>query len=339
MAHNASFAIATRDALLIVRPDSGWKSEVHLEGKAPESLAVDPRDPTRLYVGTWEYGLWRSLDAGHSWEPVGQGIPHDDITAVAVGLGDEAQPGTVYVGTEPSTISRSEDGGERWRELEAFLELPSASQWSFPPKPDTHHVRWIEVDPNEAGRLYVAVEAGALVRSSDGGETWQDRVEGGPFDTHTAATHRETPGLVVAAAGDGYYESHDGGESWSRPMDGLRHRYLVGVAIDPGDPETIVVSAASGPYAAYRPSSAEAYVYRKSADGGFELAMDRLPAADGTVASRFATPPGEPGVFYAANNHGLFRSQDGAATWEELPIEWPKGVFRGGVDALVAFSL
>ncbi len=338
MAHEASFAIATRNALLIARPGSGWKSEVHLEGRSPESLAVDPGDPTRLYVGTWGHGLWRSFDAGRTWEPVGEGIPHDDITAVAVDRSDPSRPGTVYVGTEPSSMSRSEDGGESWRELGAFLDLPSASQWSFPPKPDTHHVRWIETDPGAAGKLYVAIEAGALVRTLDGGDTWLDRVEDGPFDTHTAATHRRAPGLVVSAAGDGYYESRDGGESWSRPMDGLGHRYLVGVALDPGDPETVVVSAAAGPYVAYRPSSAEAYVYRKSAGGAFETAMKGLPGAAGTVASRFATVHDEPGVLFAVNNHGLFRSQDGGATWEDLPVEWPEAVFRGGVDGLVAFS-
>lgn len=339
MAQNPSFAIATQEALLVVRPASGWKSEVHLEGKSPESLAVDPGDPNRLYVGTLGHGLWRSLDAGRNWEPAGRGIPHEEITAVAVDHGDGASPGRVYVGTEPSTMSRSRDGGDSWRELEEFLELPSAREWSFPPRPDTHHVRWIEVDPNEAGRLYVAVEAGALVRSLDGGDTWGDRVEGGPFDTHTAATHREAPGLIVSAAGDGYYESHDNGESWARPMDGLRHRYLVGVAIDPGDPGTVVVSAASGPYAAYRPSSAEAYVYRKTAGGPFEPAMGGLPEAEGTVTSRFVTIPGESGIVYAANNHGLFRSQDGGATWEEIPVEWPEGVFRGGVDGFVGFSV
>ena len=238
----------------------------------------------------------------------------------------------------PSTLSRSDDGGETWRELSALLALPSASSWSFPPKPDTHHVRWIETDPNVDGRLYVAIEAGALVRSDDGGETWQDRVPGGPFDTHTAASHREAKDRLYSAAGDGYFESFDGGENWSRMMDGLQHRYLVGVAVDPADPDTVVVSASAGPYVAYRPGNAEAYVYRKSARRPFELAMEGLPGASGTVASRLATHPGEPGVFYAANNHGLFRSQDGRMSWKALGITWPEGVFRHGVSALAAFT-
>ena len=329
-----SFAIATKGALLLVRQGN---VEQHLQGLAPESISLDETDPTRQYVGTSGNGLWRSSDTGRSWEPAGAGIPHSEITAVAVERAGDARPGVVYAGTEPSTLSRSDDGGETWRELTALMDLPSATSWSFPPKPETHHVRWIEVDPTVEGRLYVAIEAGALVRSTDGGDTWQDRVSGGPIDTHTAATHPAASGRLYSAAGDGYFESDDGGDRWSRPMDGLQHGYLVGVAVDPGDPDTVVVSGASGPYLAYRPSNAEAYMYRRVGGRPFELAMEGLPNGRGTVASRLATHADEPGVFYAANNHGLFRSKDGGVSWKALEIAWPDGVFRRGVDALIAF--
>lgn len=333
-----SFAIATREALLLVRPGSTWTVDRHLEDQQPESIGTAPDDPTRLYVGTWGNGLWRSEDSGRSWHPSGVGIPHSEITAVAVERTGNSLPRIVYAGTEPSTLSRSEDGGESWRELVGLLELPSSSGWSFPPKPETHHVRWVEPDPNVPDKLYVAIEAGALVRTLDKGETWLDRVQGGPIDTHTAASHREAPGRLYSAAGDGYFESDDAGESWSRLKDGLRHGYMVGVAVDPGDPDIVVVSGASGPYVSYRPSDAEAYVYRKAAGQPFELAMDGLPDGKGTVASRFATHPSEPGVFYAANNLGLFRSNDSGQTWEALEIEWPEGAFAAGVKALATFT-
>jgi hypothetical protein len=333
-----AFGIVTKEALLILRPGTKWEVEAHLEGQEPESIAVDPGDPTRIYVGTWGNGLWRSWDGGRSWEPAGEGIPHDEISAVAVSYGKGSQIGVIYAGTEPSTLSRSEDGGDTWRHLDTLLDLPSSSGWSFPPKPETHHVRWIEPDPNEFDKLYVAIEAGALVQSQDRGESWTDRVRGGPIDTHTASTHRLAQGRIYSSAGDGYFESDDGGESWSRLMDGLRHRYLVGMAVDPGDPETVVVSAASGPYLSYRPSNAEAYVYRKTRGEPFELAMEGLPEGIGTVASRLATHPEAPGVFFAANNHGMFHSEDAGRTWEVLEIKWPEGMFRRGVDALAVFG-
>ena len=330
-----SFAIATRNALLVVRHGT---VEQHLKGLAPVSISIDETDPARLYVGTWANGLWRSTDLSRTWEPAGAGIPHAEITAVAVERAADSYTGVVYAGTDPSTLSRSEDGGETWHELTALTELPSATSWSFPPKPETHHVRWIEVHPTLEGRLYVAIEAGALVRSTDGGETWQDRVQGGPIDTHTAATHLAASGRLYSAAGDGYFESDDGGESWSRPMDGLQHGYLVGVAVDPGDPETVLVSGASGPYLAYRPSNAEAYIYRRIGGRPFELAIEGLANGRGTVASRLATHADEPGVIYAVNNHGLFRSKNGGMSWKAQEIAWPDGVFRHGVDALVAFA-
>jgi photosystem II stability/assembly factor-like uncharacterized protein len=242
--------------------------------------------------------------------------------------------GVVYAGTEPSAVFRSVDGGESWVDLAGLRALPSADTWSFPPRPDTHHVRWIEADVSAANRVFVAIEAGALVRTLDGGRTWRDRVRGGPYDTHTAATHPLAPGRIYSAAGDGYFESTDAGDSWRSPQDGLKHRYLVGVAVDPADPDTVTVSATEGPWFAYGPRSAETYIYRKTGLDRWEQAMSGLPEAKGTTASRFATHAGEPGVIYAANNRGLFRSDDAGRSWKFLDIPWPEPGLADGVAAL-----
>jgi photosystem II stability/assembly factor-like uncharacterized protein len=330
-----TFVVATARALLIARHASQWSVEEHLNERSPECVAVDPHHPARVYCGTWGTGVWRSDDAGRTWERVGAGIPHAEITAVAVSTAERANGfGVVYVGTEPSAVFCSADGGEAWSELSGLRALPSARTWSFPPRPHTHHVRWIEIDPVASGRMFVAIEAGALVRTLDGGRSWMDRVPGGPYDTHTAATHRLVPGRVYSAAGDGYFESVDAGGTWMQQDDGLRHRYLVGVAVDPADPDAIVVSAAAGPWVAYSPQNAEASVYRKTAGHSFEPAMQGLPDARGTTASRFATHPEERGVIHAANNHGLFRSADAGRTWKAVEIPWPQRAFTQGVEAL-----
>ena len=104
-----------------------------------------------------------------------------------------------------------------------------------------------------ANRVFVAIEAGALVRTFDGGRIWPDRVRGGPYDTHTALTPPLAPGRIYSAAGDGYFESTDAADSWSSPEEGLKHRYLVGVAVDPADPDTVIVSATDDPGSAYSP--------------------------------------------------------------------------------------
>ena len=330
-----SVIVATRAAVLIARRASTWTVEEHLGGRSPNCVALDPRDPTRVYCGTAKAGLFRSRDSGRNWEPVGPGIDHPMVTAVSVGHAEQAGGfGVVYAGTEPSAVFRSDTGGDSWVELSGLRALPSAGTWSFPPRPHTHHVRWIEADVSVADRVFVAIEAGALVRTFDGGRTWRDRVRGGPHDTHTAVTHALAPGRIYSAAGDGYFESTDAGESWRSPDDGLNHHYLVGVAVDPADPDTVIVSATDGPGSAYRPRLAEAYIYRKAGLKGWEQAMSGLPEARGTTVSLFATHAGEPGVIYAANSRGLFRSDDAGRNWKPLGLPWPESGLAEGVHAL-----
>ena len=109
---------------------------------------------------------------------------------------------------------------------QTWTTLPSSSEWSFPPRPETHHVRWIACHPLEPERLWVAIEAGALVSTIDGGRTWRDRVPGGPWDTHELAIHRKAPDTLRVSAGDGYYESYDAGATWHSPQRRSRGRLL-----------------------------------------------------------------------------------------------------------------
>src|SRR5258708_12602578 len=74
--------VVTRAALLIARHASSWTIDEHLSGRSPDCVAVDPRDPMRVYCGTAGGGLFRSHDSGRTWGPVGPGIEHGTITAV-----------------------------------------------------------------------------------------------------------------------------------------------------------------------------------------------------------------------------------------------------------------
>lgn len=333
--------VALHDRLVVARQDRSWHVDEHLRGMAPECVAVDPTDAATFYVGTFGHGLWRGRDGGRSWEVVA-GMPEPRITAIAaesVGPAAPVEPAGseqrawFYAGTEPSRFYRSH-GGSRWEAMTAFASLPSAPTWSFPPRPSTHHVRWIQPDPVELGRVYAAIEAGALVRGADHGAAWEDRAPDGPYDTHTLATHANALGRLYSAAGDGYFESADGGRTWRRDMRGLRHGYLVGVAVDAADPDIVVVSASSGPRSAYTPPAVEAYVYRKADGGAWEVVTDGLPAPKGTTASRFARATGGPAI-YAANNRGVFRSADGGRRWEIADLPWKREYESLSVDALV----
>src|SRR4029079_7681208 len=144
----------------------------------PTCIAADPFVSGRAWCGTRRGGVFRSDDAGASWLAVG--LEGTSIMSIAVG---PAQRDLVWVGTEPSEVWKSENGGDAWQQTSRLETLPSSPEWSFPPQPDTHHVRWIACHPSDAQQLWVAIEAGALVSTRDGGRSWHDRVKGGPWDT------------------------------------------------------------------------------------------------------------------------------------------------------------
>lgn len=295
-----------------------------LDGHRPECVAaaVDATDaaaPERLFVGTFESGLQRSLDGGDTWERASD-IDEAAVMSLAVHPTD---PATLYAGTEPSAVYRTTDGGDSWTERPGLTDLPSEPEWSFPPRPHTHHVRWVEVDPYDAEHLYVGIEAGALVQSHDGGETWEDRVQGARRDTHSIETHPEAPGYAWVAAGDGFARTNDGGETWEYPQSGLDHRYCWSVAVDPADPQTVLLSSASGANAAHS-LPAESYLYRTRGDGWERLDDRGVPTGEGVLRAMLVAGD-DAGEFFLANNRGLYRTTDAGDSWTELDVSLPSG--------------
>jgi photosystem II stability/assembly factor-like uncharacterized protein len=332
--------IAMQDALVIADgQDERFDAHEALTGRVLQCLASDPHQASRIYCGTFGDGLWASDDGGASWRPL-RALTARQVTAVAVSATERHNGfGVVYVGTEPSAVFWSGDGGSTWHECPALTTLPSSATWSFPPRPQTHHVRWIGLDARLPGRLFVAIEAGALVRSVDGGRTWLDRAPNGPYDTHTLVTHTLAPGHLYSAAGDGYFESDDAGANWRQPQRGLEHRYLWSLAVDPHDPGVVIASAARSPHAAHDPRAADSAIYRRANGGEWEILRDGLPAAKGTTVGVITASAAESGVFYLVNNRGVYRSNDSGVSWHALAIPWPPRFHLQRAVAVVAGSL
>ena len=268
-------------------------------------------------------------DNGLTWSNIGKDVISSPyVMSVAVSpLNSGNTFNKVYAGTEPSALYTSNDGGDSWEMMKSLNDLPSSKSWILPPRPWTHHVRWIEPDSNNPDYVFAAIEAEALVQSHDGGNTWIDRnKEQGPYDTHTLATHSKAPKRLYSSAGDGYFESFDYGETWASPMEGLRHGYLFGIAVDSGNPYVVIVSASNGPSRSYVAENAEKFVYRKDAADSDEwkTVMNGLPKPTGSTIMIFASNVKAPGEFYALNNHGLFLSTNSGSSWKKLDTLWPK---------------
>ncbi|EMA19705.1 WD40/YVTN/BNR-like repeat-containing protein [Haloarcula argentinensis] len=299
---------ALGDRVLVGDSHSGWDGG--LLGHDIECIAAGASEPGRAFVGTSDAGLQRTTDGGATWETVLDA--GDRVMSVTVSQHDAD---VVWAGTEPSAVYRSADGGETWTERPGLTDLDSASRWAFPPRPHSHHVRWLALAPDDPERVYAAIEAGAFVHSPNGGETWVDHPDGARRDNHTLATHPDAPDRVYTAAGDGFALSTDRGATWTHPQEGLAHRYVWGLAVHPDDPDRVVVSAASGPRSAHS-TSGESYVYRWDGDR-WTQSMDGLPGPSGLARPVLAADPDD--GFLALTNHGLFQSKYGE-TWVR---RWP----------------
>jgi photosystem II stability/assembly factor-like uncharacterized protein len=229
-----------------------------LDELGPQCVDIDPTDPDRAFVGTFDNGLFRTRDGGRTWEGVGAGIDHPRVLSVTV-LPD----GVVLAGTEPSAIFRSDDDGASWRELTSFADVPSRETWFFPPRPWTHHVRWMAPHADNPDEMHVGIELGGVLRTRDGGRTFEDRHPDAVIDPHVVHAHAVSPRRIYAIGGDGVSFSTDGGDTWTRDADGMDRGYTWGLAVDPDDPDLWYVSSAPGPDRAHGGGDAQARLYRK----------------------------------------------------------------------------
>jgi photosystem II stability/assembly factor-like uncharacterized protein len=217
----------------------------------------------------------------------------------------------LYAGSEPSRLFVSRDGGA-WTELEALQRIPSRERWSFPPRPWTHHVRWIAPDPHRAERLLVGIELGGLMYSDDGGATFSDHRPGAKLDAHSLAWHPRVQDRAYQAAGDGAAWSRDGGRTWEAADAGRDLRYCWAVAVDPVDPERWYVSAASGPRAAHSGGNARGRLYRW--DGSWAA----LPLAPESMPYALAVSAGQ--LLAGMTDGRLLSSADHGESWAEIGV-------------------
>lgn len=288
-------------------------------------VAVDPHDPERWYVGTFDHGLFATSDGGASWQAPERGPDEQRVLSVSVSRSHrEGGTSVAYAGTEPSNLYRSEDGGRSWQLLPALRELPSEPNWSFPPRPWTHHVRTIALHPTDPDALTVGIELGGVMRSGDGGRSWLDHNPQAHSDAHLLLTHPAKPDRVYEAAGQGIALSDDRGDSWRRLEHGLDRHYAWAAAVDGADPDLWYVSVSRSPFAAHGDGDGQARLLRSEGDGWHpidgwadEPHLRRMPYAMATLPDRPRS------LLVALRGGALLFSEDAGESWSELPERLP----------------
>jgi photosystem II stability/assembly factor-like uncharacterized protein len=135
----------------VLRSDDGGGSWTDASAGLPQKVAtvvaVGPRDPHTVYVGTGQGaasgdGVWKSTDGGASWSRAGAGLAGKTVTALLA----TALPGRLYVALDGGQVFRSDDSGSSWRLWNTGLSTPVVSG--------------LVADPADPQRLYAVTENG-----------------------------------------------------------------------------------------------------------------------------------------------------------------------------------
>lgn len=285
------------------------------------AVAGVPTEPNMYYIGTPGGGIWKTDDAGQTWNPISDTVPVASIGAMAV---SESDPKLVFAGTGEQTqgngVYKSSDGGATW----ANIGLQQ-----------THVITGLIVDPKNPDLIVVSAQGDlasgdqrGIFRTTDGGKNWHKvlykdehtammDLEVAPDDPtilYTTTWVRQAPGLPAAERGQKppvqdaeIYRSTDEGATWTQvaakglPMEPLGR---IGVAVAPGsNGKTIFAIMTQG-------------LYRSDDAGETWVKSTTDPRILGSwYFSRVFVDPKNPKVIYVAQTT-MYRSVDGGKTFD-----------------------
>jgi photosystem II stability/assembly factor-like uncharacterized protein len=251
----------------IYKTTDGGKTWTHLglrDGEQIPALAIDPRDPKRIFAAVLghpygpseERGLFRSTDGGESWQ---KAIYKDENTGASDVEIDPSNPDVIYasmwevregpwednneVNGSGGGLFKSTDGGNTWRQLTNGL-----------PK-DLSQI-YIAVAPSDPRRLYatLGMASGALAvyRSDDAGENWykatddprpSGRIGGGDLPIPRVDSKNAD---VVYSASTVTMKSIDGGKTWFGFRGAPGGDDYQNLWINPNDPNIILLVSDQG---------------------------------------------------------------------------------------------
>ena len=272
------------------------------------TLRFEPGSSRHLWAAT-EKGLFRSTDAGASWQRADRDSGRYLVQAVAFDPSDTQQ---MIAASGGGGIYRSSDGGASWEASSAGL----AAAW----------VEKLYAAPG-SGVLFAQTGTGLFRRDANG--SWLEKAEpfeddGDEVELDGLLFERATPEAIWAFDGASAWRSSDGGKSFralekKEPsmrdlMKGnLASAEFRSLAQDPGNPKIFY----AGSWSNDEPGQA---VWR-TVDGAktWKPAGQGLPPDEDVKRLRSAAP----GVVYAVVDKALFRTDDGGAKWTAIGAGLP----------------
>lgn len=317
-----SGADASRDGLLRVELGSSGTKVTHLgldgSGGIRTPVVVDPHEVGTMYLGTSRDGFFRSTDGGETWVESNKGIVFKEVWS----LEQHPTTGTLYVGTAPGSVFRSDDRGLTWQECEGLNALQSRKSWTFPGPAYTAHMKGLALCDSDPDLVWGAVEVGWLVRSRDGGRTWQNIRNGESHDSHTVTILPDEPSVVVSSSGEGMFRSEDGGDSFVESNEGVERRYMANVAVHSARPSVLFTAGAKGSPRGWDdiPEGADSWVYRSDDKGRtWERLTDGLPDPLRGGPRAVAIDPDDPDVVMIGLVDGtIWETRDGGNSFDLL---------------------
>ncbi len=293
------------------------------------AIAIDPQDSRTLYVIGGRFGeVGVSRDGGATW--ASPTLAESLAPALAV---DPRHAGTIRVAAQRGIISSTDYG----------------STWTLQPFAQSLDVAAFAVDPVDSNVMYVGAYYAGLFRSADGGITWiaepdlaRDTVQQLTPDGNGAAVYIGTDrGLFRARSGSEGVErvGLDGHSVQSVAVAGATHYAAIGSGVERSDDGGATWEPASSGLGSAPVSIAtglDGTLYARSdgvfrsTDHGRSWTLSSI-GLNGFVTA-LATHPGRADTVYAGTDHGVFVSQDRAATWQRTGLVFDPPPYSGGFE-------
>ncbi len=290
-------------------------------------IAVHPRDPATWIVASASGGVWRTHNAGITWESVFDGEGSYSIGCVTY---DPSDPLVVWVGSGENNSQRSVSYGDG-----VYKSVDGGTTWKNMGLGDSQHIGKVLVHPKDSNTVYVAAQGPlwngggdrGLYRTRDGGVSWQKVLD---IDENTGVTDvvmdPRDPDVLYAAAYQrrrhtwvllnggpmgGIYKSTDGGETWTELERGLPEGDIgrIGLAIPPTNGNRI--------YAIIEAAGDASGVYRSDNAGASWNKVSDYVSTSPQYYNELVCDPHDPDVVYS-NDTWLRRSTDAGKTFERI---------------------